>query len=390
MVLVGSAVFAISVVAFFRVPLLPDIARDMNLSTSALGLITTVFAVGRLSADLPAGHFADRLGPLRMLWASSVLLAAGCVLFAVAPGAAWLWAASFVLGLASSVSNTTGMTYFSANASAGQRGRALALFSAALLGGQTLGPTAGGLLAGDGEWRRVLVVGALIAVVLILVLLPWRGRFAKLSSSGPPAHGAGGSAAVDLPPTARVALYGVPFAVFFTLGAMPQTLVPVIGDATFGLDARSIGLALGVGGLCRFIGNPLGGLVADRVSRKWALVPGLALEAAGVALLAADLGLVAFVAGIALMSLASFGISVAAAMLGDRSPSGGVGRPLGTFRFVGDLGLVAGPLVATTLFDLAGRRVAVLTVAAVLAASAVTSALLLPETAGRRHPAGAA
>ncbi|HZD67798.1 MAG TPA: MFS transporter, partial [Actinomycetes bacterium] len=186
------------------------------------------------------------------------------------------------------------------------------------------------------------------------------------------------TAAMRLPE--RVVLYAVSFVAFFTLAAMPQTLVPIIGADAFGLSAGTIGLALGVGGVCRFAGALSGGVVSDRLGRKAALVPGLALNAVGIALLAPGGGVWLWVLGIVLISLGSFGISVAATILADRSQSGGLGRRLGSFRFYGDLGVIAGPAIAGALLAGAGRGTAVLTVAVLPAVLAVAAALLLTET----------
>jgi MFS family permease len=71
-------------------------------------------------------------------------LAVGSLLLAEAHSLAVLLAASALLGMASSTTNTTGMTYFS-RGSTEHRGKRLAVFSAALLGGQALGPAVSGL-----------------------------------------------------------------------------------------------------------------------------------------------------------------------------------------------------------------------------------------------------
>jgi MFS family permease len=166
---------------------------------------------------------------------------------------------------------------------------------------------------------------------------------------------------------------------------MPQTLVPIIGDKRLGLGAATIGLALGFGGACRLAGALGGGVLSDRVSRKAALVPGLAAVAAGAGLLAIRGGVWVWLAAIALMSVGSYGISVAATMMADRTHARHVGRRFGQFRFVGDAGVIVGPVVAGVLFTHAGPTIAVLTVAALPAATAVASALVLTETIDLRR-----
>ncbi|MPZ74423.1 MAG: MFS transporter [Nitriliruptorales bacterium] len=384
MVLVGAAVFGISMVAFFRVPLLPSIGRELSMTAADLGLITTAFAVGRLATDIPAGWLADARSARWMLGAAAALLAVGSLVLAAAPTATVVYLAAFLLGVSSAATNTTGSAYFAQVAPAQQRGRSLAGFSAALLGGQAVGPTLGGLFAALGTWRTAQVAGAVLAGMLAAtILMPSRAGGRRVPAGTGPSRGiiAGtGPAPPRLGARERAILYLVPFAMFFTLGSMPETLVPIIGADAFNLSAASIGLALGVGGVCRLAGAAIGGVVADRVSRKAALVPGLLLQAVGVALLALRGSVWAWLSAIVVMSLASFGISVANTMLGDRSMGRGMGRQFGAFRFVGDVGLIAGPASAAVVFERFGQTPAVLLVAGLLVATAVAAAYGLTDT----------
>jgi MFS family permease len=393
MVLVGGVVLTISIGAFFRVPLLPSIGAELSMSAGQLGLVTTVFAIGRLVTDIPAGRLADRLPPLRSLAMAGFVLAVGSALLATAPLPRWVFSAAFLLGIASAIANTTGMAFFSSAVPARYRGSSMAVFSAALLGGQALGPMIGGLVASATDWR--IAIGCAVAVGLVVGAFGLLAR-GKVQVGAETQRRSSRADAADVPvspattptrhsadPTPalqRVILYAVAFASFFMLGAMPQTLVPIIGDGRFGLHPGAIGLALGLGGGCRFIGAMVGGRVADRVSRKASLVPGLALGAAGVAAFALDLGVAGWVTGIVLLSLGSYGISVAATMLADHARGRGVGRRLGSYRFVGDLGLIAGPTVAAFLYERVGDAAAVLTVAGLLGLVTLLAALFLHET----------
>ncbi len=416
MLLVGGVVLAISIAAFFRVPLLPSMGSELSMSAGQLGLLTTVFAVGRLFTDIPAGRLADRTPPMYSLALAGGVLALGSLALSTAPEAAWAIGAAFVLGIASAMSNTTGMTYFSTAAPARRRGASMAAFSAALLGGQALGPMVGGALGSWVGWRLAIAGAVVVGLgVALFGILVHRSRGAgsataqpDASDTGPraettpavptgsstPAVGGGGQggdgpAAPPNPATRaqRGVLYAVAFSSFFMLGAMPQTLVPIIGDERYGLQAGLLGLALGLGGGCRFIGAMVGGRIADRVSRKASLVPGMALTSVGVAAFALDLGVGGWVAGIVLLSLGSYGISVAATMLADHARGQGVGRRLGTYRFIGDIGLIAGPTVSALLYERVDDDVAVLTVAALLAVVTVLCGVVLTETRWLEGPA---
>jgi MFS family permease len=373
---VGVAVIVITTATFFRIPLLPAIGSDLGMSVADLGAFTTVFALGRLLTDIPAGRLADRMPVNRMMANAAFLVGSASLLLALAPAPVGAYLAALVLGLGSATTNTTGMTYFSSAAPPDRRGVSVSIFAAGLLVGQAIGPTLGGLIGSAGGWRVAEGSAAAIAWVAAVVLLRVRRRSARpvsQPSASPPGP-------ENVPVLYRGLLYLVPFSIFASLGALTQTLIPVIGDEELGLSPATIGLAIGVGGVFRLAGSVIGGQVADRVSRKTALVPGLLGQAFGVALLAAGTSTTIWLTSIMVMGFCTLGIGVAATMLADFAHGSGVGRRLGPFRFAGDLGLVLAPVMVATLFDWFGTAAAVLPISALLAATGAAIAVLLPET----------
>jgi MFS family permease len=183
-----------------------------------------------------------------------------------------------------------------------------------------------------------------------------------------------------IPSLYRAVLYLVPLVTFASLGSMTQTLIPVIGDEDLGLSAGSIGLALGIGGIARLVSSIVAGQVSDRVSRKSALVPGMLAQGAGIALLAAGPSLFLWLTAIVIIGLGSLGVAVSGTMLADLSRGSGVGRQFGPFRFVGDVGLIAGPPIVAWLFENHGTAAAVIPLAVVVIAVGLAVAFLVPET----------
>lgn len=390
LVIVGSAVLLASIAAFFRVPILPSLGAELRMDAAQLGLITTAFAVGRIVTDVPAGRLTDRVRTMTLLSVSSTVLAVGSLLFAIAPTQSAVLGAAFVLGVSSSITNTTGMTFFSTARPAASRGRSLALYSASLLVGQALGPTAGGLLAGPFGWRGALygaaVVGAVLLVATRTAAATVRPTIGSIRAVGTvPVAGAADASRPTLDPSVarevRILLL-VPFTLFFVLGSLPQTLLPIIGADQHGLDAATIGLALGLGGLCRLVGVLVGGRVSDHIGRKAALVPGMLLMLGGVALLALD-GVFAWVGAIVLLSLGTSGLGSAATMLTDLTGGHGIGRRMGTFRLFGDLGLITGPFIATRVYVAVGQRATVIVLGTLLLTLTLVAGLMVRETRGR-------
>lgn len=387
--LVSTAVLVLTAIAFFRTALLPEFGRELAMSTFQLGMLTTTFGIGRLVTDLPGGHLADRIRAPRLMAVSAGGVALGSLILGLSAVVLGVYAAAFVLGVSSATTNATGMTFFSNVGGAGHRGTSMAVFSAALLGGQAAGPAVAGLLSSAGGWRFTMFVASGTASLMAIILLVIRSSHPSLTTDSParlsPSKSRQGS-----PVTSLAVLHSVSFAVFLTLGAVPQTLVPLIGSDDLGLSTAAIGLALGAGGLGRFVGTILGGWLSDRISRKSALVPGLIGQAAGVALLAFEPTFVSWLSAIVIMSLASFAVPVAATMVGDLAEPGQVGARLGRFRFVGDLGLITGPLVVSALFEGLGRAPAFGFVAVVLTVTAVLSWRLLPNRPGPHHEGASA
>lgn len=381
----AAFVLLVSTIAWVRVPLLPEMGADLSLSPTQLGWVVTGFGLGRLAMDLPAGRLADRVDPLRLFTLAALTMSLAGVVLTFAPSMSWAVTASVLLGAGSATSNTTGMTAMSGAAPDDRRGSAMALYSGSLLVGQAVGPVLGGLVAQlGGTWRAAAATGAALALLVAASAAVTRMtgagvRAGRVRRDRPPPSG---------PPMSKVQvaiLAGVGYSVFFTVGAMPQTLIPVLGADDLHLDAGRIGLALGLGGLARILGAALTGLVSDRWSRRAALLPCLALQAAGVALLAVGESMLWWLLAIAAMSLGASGHSVGATMLGDRVHPTELGKALGRYRFAADVGLLSGPVLSAWVYEVAGRQAAIGAVCAVLVVTMV-AAVSLPETRPGHEP----
>ncbi len=371
-VVVAASLFVITVAVFFRVPLLPDIGRDLGLNAAGLGALGSAFALGRLLMDLPAGTLVDRVPAKALLLAAAVAVAVGSALIAATPTQPGAFAGFFIVGLGSTVALTTAQAHF-ALAPRQRRGVALSLFAAALLVGQTIGPAVSGLIAPAAGWRGAMVTAAAIVTILSIPLLRIRSPAERRQSQ--PA-----GAAAPVPRLVLATLYSLPAAQFAIGAAVLQTLIPIVGDAELGFGADTIGLALGLGGISRMVAALTSGRVSDRYGRRWALGPGLLVQFAGVVVFAVWAGTAAWLVTIVLLTLGSISVNVGTTILADLSESGGLGPRLGAFRFTGDLGFIAAPLLAGVLYDGFGRTTAMLPF--VIFAGLVLAAALfaLPET----------
>jgi MFS family permease len=381
MAIVATIIFAVAVAAFARIPLLPDIGSDLSLTAGEIGLLTTAFGLGRLLTDLPAGRLADAVVPTVGLTGAGLLLALSCAVLASAEAFAVALGASALIGCASALTNTTGMYVFATAADAHRRGASMAIYVTALMSGQMVGPALGGAVGSVAGWRPAIAVSAAIGagVAAVCGVLWWRAHTSPRPAART-AHVHSDSATATGPPRRELfALALAPFATFFGMAGLTQTLIPLIGNGELDFSASAIGLAIGAGAALRFVSAWVAGVASDRLSRRVVLVPSLVLMAAGAAVLALASNVVTWSASILLVALGSSGVSVAAAAVADRVPAPELGRELGVFRLVGDLGLVLGPIVTGFIYQASGPRVAGLAAAAVFAAAALAAVAWVAE-----------
>src|SRR5215217_3232142 len=98
MLLPGGVVVAVGVASFMRAPLLPEIGRDLRVGAADLAFLTTAFAIGRLTMDLPAGRLADRLPPGRALAGTGLGVAVSAAVLGSATTLVQALAGMFFLG----------------------------------------------------------------------------------------------------------------------------------------------------------------------------------------------------------------------------------------------------------------------------------------------------
>lgn len=376
----GAGLFVITSVAFLRAPLLPDIGRELGLTALGLGAIGSAFALGRLAADFPAGHITDRTRPGIMMATAAGMVAAGSLTFGLAPVAFVVFVAAFAMGIGSTWTLTGSMAFF-ARAPRVRRGMSMSFFAAALLVGQAVGPAVGGLLGAAWDWRVAMVAGA----VVVAAVVPLFMRNPGTAPGSEPTTGEAEGASMPSRRTLAV-IYLLP-AVQFSIGAaLIQTLVPIVADDELGLGAATVGLALGVGGVARLVGAVVAGRVSDTLGRRWALIPGLTMQTAGLAMFAFIAGTLAWWVSILALTLGSVAVNVGTTMLADLTEQGALGRQLGAFRFTGDLAFLVTPLLSGALYELGGRPVGTLPVLTLAALTTLAAVMFLPETLDRSAP----
>jgi predicted MFS family arabinose efflux permease len=173
LLVVTSAFAAMLLAANLATPLYAVYARQFGFSTAVLALVFAVYALVLIPALPVFGQLSDRLGRRPVIALGLGLAVVALVLFAVASGTAWLFAARGMLGVAQ---GTLGGAATAALVElVGDRPRRAALLATlAQVGGAAAGVLASGVLAQWAPWPRVLPFAAGMAVCPLVGAGLWR------------------------------------------------------------------------------------------------------------------------------------------------------------------------------------------------------------------------
>lgn len=401
LLIIYAAAFLLSLGMGLTSPVVSLYAQSLGVSTSLVGVYITTFALGRILVTIPAGRAADRCGRRSLLGVGPLIIATAALGQALAPSYAPRLAFRLVDGLGSGL--VMSAIYLSAAdlTTPSERGRITGLFHTALLGGLTLGPAIGGVLAEGfglaGPFFGTALLSLIIAPVLWLSLqelprvaaqaettaAPAAPRSSTAKPAGEPANAAG-PLWVD-PNFVLVALAG--FVTFFARAGARDTILPLLGHAELGLGAPQLGVIFTAMAAMNLVAVPVGAQMTDRVGRKPTIFIGLMIIAGSSLLLAMTPSTLGFVLGALLMGFGK-GFSEPASMvyMTDISSAGRYGASYGLFLTLRDVGLLAGPVVLSRIADLSNLRLPLLLNGGVTLAVSVLFVSLAHETLRRRQP----
>jgi DHA2 family multidrug resistance protein-like MFS transporter len=175
-------------VLYFAVPF---ISEDLGVSATEQLWIFDIYGFVLAGLLITMGSLGDRIGRRRLLIVGAVAFGVASVAAAYAQNPEQLIAARAVLGIGGATLMPSTLALIrNMFHDAGQRSKAIAFWSAVMLGGISLGPVLGGFLLEHFWWGSVFLINT-PAMVLLLVLAPVllpefktaaKGRFDLISS----------------------------------------------------------------------------------------------------------------------------------------------------------------------------------------------------------------
>lgn len=153
-------------------PSLPDVARDLNTTQTAVQLTMTGVLVGGAVGQLVVGPLSDRFGRRRPVLIGIALHVVISLLCAVAPGIGALIGLRVTQGFFNAAATVVAIAVIRDRFVGSDASRLLSRLMLVIGVAPLFAPSVGGLIAGQWGWRAVFVALALFGVALWVVV--WR------------------------------------------------------------------------------------------------------------------------------------------------------------------------------------------------------------------------
>lgn len=147
------------------------ITDEFGLTTRQQELVTTAIVIGQIAGAVGGGMLANAIGRKRSMVLVAIAYAAFALLSALSVSVPMLLVSRFLLGLTIGVSVVVVPVFVAESAPAKVRGSLLVAYQVATVVGIIIGYLAAYFLAGSGNWRWMLGLAAIPAVLVTLLLL---------------------------------------------------------------------------------------------------------------------------------------------------------------------------------------------------------------------------
>jgi MFS family permease len=373
------------------VPTLPLYAKSFGVSASAIGMAIAVYGLARFVIAVPSGQLADRFGRRPTLALGGLVSALGNLWCAEASEYPEFLVARFVAGVGAGLILTTGQVVLADITSPARRGRTIAIYQGVFLFAVGIGPLPGGFLAE--QWGLTAPFLGYGVASLVAGAVAW---FA-VRETRDLAHGQGAGGRGERPPfmtQMRLLAEQIGFvlaSVISLMNAVARTgalfnIVPILGSVRLSLSVSEIGFGLALGSVTGLLVAYPAGMLVDYFGRKAVIVPATVISGASLLVFCVAPSYFWFTTGCVLWGVASsIGGAAPAAYAADSAPEGMNAAAMSTFRMVGDLGYVVGPIGLGLVVDGFGPEAALVLAATLLIVVGLLFAKLAPETyRGRR------
>lgn len=260
--MLSLAAFAVSSIMRVPDPLLPDIAREFDVTVGAAARIITVFVVCYGAMQLLYGTLGDRLGKLKVIIGAAVMCAVTTMTCAAAPSLFALTSARAISGGTAAAVIPLSLAFIGDTIEYKERQAVIARFLFGQILGLAAGQALGGVLAELMGWRPVFVVMGCLLLIAIAILL---AEVVRRPEIDPVARTSGATIRAQLMTAGRLLI--LPWPRTLILAVMLEAIAMFSAFPFVGADLHQrFGIGFGlVGGLLGFFA--LGGLIYSLLAK---------------------------------------------------------------------------------------------------------------------------
>lgn len=335
------------------VPMLSVYAATFGVTSTLVGMLVTIFGVGRLVANFPSGWLSQNIGRRPLLVAGPLIVAGGSLGAALTSGFVELCFWRFVQGVGSGMYLTVSLAALADASTSATRARIVGFYQLALQMGATLGSVFGGFTAKlfglTAPFWAMLVISLITALVAL---------FSFHDAKPAPARSLSGALASEKRGMFSAPFLGISFVscvAFFTRTACMFQLIPLIGQDTFGLDVSQIGIGIAIIAGTMMLAMPFNQMIIEKIGARMAVVYSMLGMAAGLAVIVIGpqpywfwlcMVLYGLTGGFNAPAVGAYSIAIL--------PRRQYGAGMGLQRTISDIGYVAGPVLVGLIDDLSG------------------------------------
>jgi len=251
--------FGIGMTEFVIMGVLPDVARDLNISIPTAGHLISAYAIGVVFGAPLLVAMASKIPPKKTLAALMILFAFGNALSSFAPSYEIMLITRFLSGLPHGAFFGVGAVVAGRLADPGKEAQAIASMFAGLTFANILGVPIGTYIGHNFSWRITFVIVAVVGLIAVWSIKRWLPFLPAAKES---------NLARELKVFGRLELWMILGIIMIGTGgffAWFSYIAPLLIEVT-GFSNNDVTWNLIIAGIGMLVGNTLGGRLADRFS----------------------------------------------------------------------------------------------------------------------------
>jgi MFS family permease len=334
-------------------------------STAVAALMVALLGIGRVLGDIPASLLAERLGDRRSMMVAAAISFPAYGVCLISHSLLLFGVGLTVAGMANAVFYLARQSYVIETVEPGLRARALSALGGSHRIGLFIGPLVGAgaiTLWGDSAAYGVSIAANLLTLVLLVVFRGDEDAGVVPAGNRVPEQGSG---QVLKDYWKLFASLGLAVLAVGAVRAARQTVVPVWA-VHIGLGAAQTSLIFAIASCVDMALFYPAGKIMDTYGRLAIALPSMTILGLTMAVLPLTHGIVAVTIVAMAMSFANgIGAGIMMTLGADTAPEVGRLRFLGIWRFLGDIGNAAGPLLVSAIAALAGLAAGIVSVGSI-------------------------